>query len=115
MADISRRQLVTSAAGLVVVGGLAAACGTGSSGGGGGGRGGGGGGPKHGGNLRLGVTGGGSKAMIDGQKIMPKLDQARLVSAFVTLLLYNDYYQLNTNGLAESVEADNPRQYTIKL
>src|SRR5215475_2843385 len=116
MADISRRQLVTSAAGLVVVGGLAAACGTGSSGGGGGtGGGGGGGGPKRGGNFRLGVTGGGSKDIMDGQNIITKPDQARLMTAFETLLLFNENYQLTKNGLAESVTQDNPKQYTIRL
>ncbi|MDR2986640.1 MAG: ABC transporter substrate-binding protein, partial [Nocardiopsaceae bacterium] len=114
MADISRRQLVTSAAGLAVVGGLAAACGS-SGGGNGSGGGGGGGGPKRGGNFRLGVTGGGAKDMMDGQNIITKPDQARLVTAFETLLLFNDDYQLTENGLAESVEADNPKQYTIKL
>src|SRR6266705_2390464 len=116
MADISRRQVVTSAAGLVVVGGLAAACGGGSTpSGGGGGGGGGGGNPKRGGNFRLGVTGGGSKDIMDGQNIITKPDQARLVSAFETLLLFNENYQLTANGLAESVTQDNPKQYTIKL
>src|SRR6266571_5718368 len=116
MADISRRQVVTSAAGLVVVGGLAAACGGGStpSGGGGGGCGGGG-NPKRGGNFRLGVTGGGSKDIMDGQNIITKPDQARLVTAFETLLLFDDNYKLTTDGLAESVTADNPKQYTIRL
>jgi len=116
MADISRRQLVTGAAGLVVVGGLAAACGGGSTPSGGGGGGGGGGGkPKRGGNFRLGVTGGGSKDIMDGQNIITKPDQARLVTAFETLLLFDDNYKLTTNGLAASVTADNPKQYTIKL
>ncbi|HET7072059.1 MAG TPA: ABC transporter substrate-binding protein, partial [Nocardioides sp.] len=39
----------------------------------------------------------------------------RLVTAFETLLEFDDNYQLQTTGLAESVEADNPKQYTIKL
>jgi peptide/nickel transport system substrate-binding protein len=112
MADISRRQLVTGAAGLAVVGSLAAACGGGSSGGGGGG---GGGTPKRGGNFRLGVTGGGAKDIMDGQNIITKPDQARLMTAFETLLLFDDNYQLTTDGLAESVTAENPKLYTIKL
>src|SRR6266571_5419177 len=116
MADISRRQVVTSAAGLVVVGGLAAACGGGSTpSGGGGGGGGGGGNPKRGGNFRLGVTGGGSKDIIDGQNIVTKPDQARLVAAFETLLTFDENYQLQTDGLAESITPDNPKLYTIKL
>ncbi|HEX3224025.1 MAG TPA: ABC transporter substrate-binding protein [Nocardioides sp.] len=71
--------------------------------------------PKRGGNFRLGVTGGGSKDMLDGQNIVTKPDQARLVTAFETLLEFDDNYQLQTTGLAESVEADNPQQYTIRL
>jgi peptide/nickel transport system substrate-binding protein len=116
MADISRRQLVTSAAGLAVVGSLAAACGGGSTGGSGGGTGGGSNGkPKRGGNFRLGVTGGGSKDLMDGQNIITKPDQARLVTAFETLLLFDDNYKLTNDGLAESVTADNSKQYTIRL
>jgi peptide/nickel transport system substrate-binding protein len=53
--------------------------------------------------------------MMDGQNIVTKPDQARLVSSFETLLEFDDNYQLQTTGLAESVEADNPKQYTIKL
>jgi len=52
---------------------------------------------------------------MDGKNIMTKPDQARLVTAFETLLLFGDNYQLTTNGLAESVTADNPKQYTIRL
>jgi len=114
MADISRRQLVTGAAGLVAAGGIVAACGGGSStstGGGGTKTG----TPKRGGNFRLGVTGGGSKDIMDGQNIITKPDQARLVSAFETLLLFNENYQLTTNGLAEFVTQDNPKQYTIRV
>jgi peptide/nickel transport system substrate-binding protein len=112
MADISRRQLFTGAAGLAAAGGLAA-CGSSSSpstsptqpaGQ-----------PKRGGSFRLGVTGGGSKDIMDGQNIITKPDQARLVTAFETLLLFDDNYQLTSNGLAESVTQDNPKQYTIKL
>ncbi len=52
---------------------------------------------------------------MDGQNIVTKPDQARLVSAFETLLEFDDDYQLQTTGLAESVEADNPKQYTIRI
>jgi peptide/nickel transport system substrate-binding protein len=112
MADISRRQLFAGTAGLAVAGGLAA-CGSNSSpsasptqpaGQ-----------PRRGGNFRLGVTGGGSKDIMDGQNIITKPDQARLVTAFETLLLFDDNYQLTSNGLAESVTQDTPKQYTVKL
>ncbi len=115
MTDISRRQLVRGTAGLAVVGGLAAACGKGSSSGISSSPGGAGGGPKRGGNFRLGVTGGGSKDIMDGQNIITKPDQARLMSAFETLLLFDENYQLTSNGLAENVTQDNPTQYTIRL
>jgi peptide/nickel transport system substrate-binding protein len=114
MTDVSRRQLLAGAASLAAVGGLAAcsssssssaavpataAAGT----------------PKRGGTFRLGVTGGGAKDIMDGQNIVTKPDQARLMTAFETLLLFDENYQLTSNGLAESVTQDNPKQYTIKL
>ena len=114
MADISRRQLFAGAAGVALTGSLAACGSSGTSspstsstqaaGQ-----------PKRGGNFRLGVTGGGAKDIMDGQNIITKPDQARLVSAFETLLLFDENYQLTTNGLAESVTQDTPKQYTIKL
>ncbi len=110
----SRRGLVMGAGGVVMTAGLTA-CGGGSAPAPSGGDTGAAGSPKKGGNFRLGVTGGGSKDMMDGQNIVTKPDQARLVTAFETLLEFDDNYQLQTTGLAESVEADNPKQYTIKL
>src|ERR1700722_4473383 len=76
MAEVSRRQLFAGAAGLTMVGGLAVACGPNSSTPGASpsaalGK------PKRGGNFRLGVTGGGSKDLFDGQNIITKPDQAR--------------------------------------
>ena len=109
---ISRRQLFVGAGGAAILAALAACgggetstTGTGSTGGT----------PKPGGNFRLGVTGGGSKDLFDGQNIVTKPDQARLVSAFETLLTFDDDYRLQTDGLAESVEVDNPKLYTIRL
>src|SRR6266550_4137450 len=115
MTDVSRRQLLVGAAGLAAVGGLAAACGSSSSSPSTGSTTGASGAPKRGGNFRLGVTGGGSKDIMDGQNIITKPDQARLMSAFETLLLFNENFRLTNNGLAESVTQDNPKQYTIKL
>ena len=109
----TRRQLLAGAGGAAMLAALAA-CGGDTSpspvpSGGATGK------PKPGGNFRLGVTGGGSKDILDGQNIVTKPDQARLVSAFETLLVFDQDYQLQTDGLAESVEADNPKQYTIRL
>ena len=82
MTDVSRRQLLAGAAGLAAVGGLAAACGSSSSSPSTGTGTGAAGAPKRGGNFRLGVTGGGSKDVMDGQFIITKSDQARLMTAF---------------------------------
>jgi peptide/nickel transport system substrate-binding protein len=71
--------------------------------------------PKRGGNFRLGVTGGGSSDIIDGQNIVTKPDQARLVAGFETLLVYDESYALQNDGLAEEVTQDTPDQWTIRL
>ncbi len=108
---ISRRQLLMGTAGAGALAALAA-CGSGSpssSSSSSAGT------PKPGGDFRLGVTGGGSKDIMDGQNIVTKPDQARLLTAFETLLVFDENYQLQTDGLAESVTADNSKQYTIKL
>src|SRR5690349_15903231 len=114
MTEVSRRQILIGAAGLAAAGGLVA-CGSGSSPSPSTGSASAAGNPKRGGNFRLGVTGGGAKDMMDGQNIVTKPDQARLVTAFETLLEFDDEYQLQPTGLAESVDADNPKQYTIRL
>lgn len=108
--DLSRRQFLIATGTTAMLAGLAACGGdTSTSSGGSTGT------PKPGGNFRLGVTGGGSKDIMDGQNIVTKPDQARLVTAFETLLTFDREYQLTSDGLAESVEADNPTQYTIRL
>jgi peptide/nickel transport system substrate-binding protein len=112
MTDVSRRELFAGAAGLAMTGGLVAACGKSSTNTGANAPAG---APKRGGNFRLGVTGGGSKDIFDGQNIITKPDQARLLSAFETLLTFDENYQLRTDGLAESYTQDTPKQYTIHL
>ncbi len=113
---LSRRDLLVGAGTIMLAGGLAACGGSGgggsSSGGGGGGSGG---TPKAGGSFHLGVTGGGSSDIIDGQTIVNKPDQARLLSGWETLLTYDENYKLTTDGLAEEVTQDKPDQWTIKL
>ena len=109
---LTRREALIGAgvlAGGMTLAGVLAACGTAStttttSGG-----------PKRGGNFRLGVTGGGAKDIIDGQNIVTKPDQARLVAGFETLLVYDENYNLTTDGLAESVTQDDPKTWTIRL
>src|SRR3954452_18938507 len=112
---VSRRQLFVGAAGAAAVAGLSACSGTNPSSQSGRGASSAAGKPKRGGNFRLGVTGGGAKDIFDGQNIITKPDQARLVSAFETLLTFDDQYKLTNDGLATNVTADTPTQYTIEL
>jgi peptide/nickel transport system substrate-binding protein len=110
--SITRRELMVGAgmvAGGLALSGFIAACGGSSTTTGGGGT------PKKGGNFRLGVTGGGAKDMIDGQNIVTKPDQARLVAGYETLLTYDNNYNLTNDGLAESVTQDAPDKVTIRL
>jgi peptide/nickel transport system substrate-binding protein len=108
----SRRTLFLGAGTAAMAAALAACGGSDSSSDSGGSAGG---TPKRGGDFRLGVTGGGAKDIMDGQNIITKPDQARLLTAWETLLTFDDEYQLTTDGLAESVEQDSPTQYTIVL
>src|SRR5207245_8220100 len=108
--SLTRRRLLINAgvfAGGVMLAGPLAACGgssTATSGGT----------PKRGGNFRLGVTGGGAGDIIDGQKIVTKPDQARLVAGFETLLEYDKSYKLQTKGLAESVTKEAADKWVVR-
>jgi peptide/nickel transport system substrate-binding protein len=109
--SLNRRELLMGAGGVLLAGSLAA-CGSGSSSSSGttaaAGT------PKRGGNFRLAVTGGGAKDIMDGQSIITKPDQARLMTAFETLLVYDTNYILQPH-LAEEVTQNKPDQWTIKL
>lgn len=110
--ELSRRRLLINAgvlAGGVMLAGPLAACGGTSTASGPSST-----TPKRGGNFRLGVTGGGAKDLIDGQTIITKPDQARLVAGFETLLYYDETYHLQP-ALAESVTQDAPAKWTIHL
>jgi peptide/nickel transport system substrate-binding protein len=109
---LSRRELLVGAGGVLLAGGLAA-CGGGSSSASSGGAAAG--SPKRGGNFRLGVTGGGASDLIDGQTIVTKPDQARLLATWETLLTYDENYRLQTDGLAEEVTAEKADQYLVRL
>lgn len=110
--EVTRRQLLAGTASAALLAGLTACGRAGSTpkpGPGGAGA------PQRGGNFRVGVTGGGAKDIFDGQNIITKPDQARLVSCFDTLLTYDQDYKLVNDGLAEEVIQDSPTQYTIRL
>src|ERR1700716_591920 len=110
--SLTRRRLLINAgvsAGGVMLAGSLAACGSTTPATSGGGS------PKKGGNFRLGVTGGGAGDIIDGQKIVTKPDQARLVAGFETLLEYDKNYKLQTTGVAESVTQEASDKWVIRL
>jgi len=111
-ASFTRRQLLLGAGGLGAAAALAACSpgGTSTSPTGGAS-----GTPKRGGNFRVGVIGGGSKDIFDGQNFVVFPDAPRLMTAFETLLTRDENFRLSNDGLAESVVADTPTQYTIKL
>ena len=71
--------------------------------------------PKKGGNFRLGVTGGGASDIIDGQSIVTKPDQTRLIGSWETLMTYDEDYVLGTDGLAEEVDSSVPGQVDVRL
>jgi peptide/nickel transport system substrate-binding protein len=113
--SLSRRQLLTAAGGVVLAGTLAACGSSSSSSSSSSGGSAAAGTPKKGGNFRLGVTGGGSGDIIDGQSIVTKPDQARLVAGWETLLEYDKDYKLQQTGLAEEVSQDAPDVWTVRL
>jgi peptide/nickel transport system substrate-binding protein len=70
---------------------------------------------KPGGSFRVGLTGGSAKDIIDGQNIVNKPDQARLMAGWETLLVYDREYKLTTDGLAEEVTPEGADSYVIRL
>jgi peptide/nickel transport system substrate-binding protein len=70
---------------------------------------------KKGGNLRVGVVGS-TNDIIDGQKILTKADQARLVAGFEGLFAFDDkFIPSNKYGLAESFTQKSLTQYVVKV
>ena len=55
--------------------------------------------PKRGGTFRLGVSGGSTKDFIDGQNIVNRPDQARIVTGWETLVGFDSKFRLAFNGL----------------
>lgn len=70
---------------------------------------------KTGGTFRLAVAGSGSKDIIDGQNIVGKADQARIVAGWETLLTFDRDYQISDDGLAEEVTAESGDTYVIRV
>jgi peptide/nickel transport system substrate-binding protein len=61
--------------------------------------------PKRGGTFRVGVAGGSSSDIIDGQDIVTNPDQARLVAGWETLVEFDKNFKLQMTGLAQEVAA----------
>src|SRR5262245_37516325 len=59
--------------------------------------------PKRGGTFRIGVSGGSTKDFIDGQNIVTRPDQARIVTGWETLVTFNSQFKLAFDGLAEEI------------
>src|SRR5436309_8136558 len=73
-------------------------------------------GPKRGGTFRVGVSGGSSKDFIDGQNIVTRPDQARIVTGWETLAVFNSQFKLALTGLAESITANKTANvWTIRV
>src|SRR5437016_3355129 len=73
-------------------------------------------GPKRGGTFRIGVSGGSAKDFIDGQNIVTRPDQARIVTGWETLLVFDSQFKLKFDGLAEEIEANKKADvWTIRV
>jgi peptide/nickel transport system substrate-binding protein len=71
--------------------------------------------PTTGGTLRVGIVGS-TNDLIDGQYIVAKTDQARLVAGWETLINYDESFNLvYDNSLAEEIEAQAADLYVIRL
>jgi len=71
--------------------------------------------PKRGGTFRIGVSGGSAKDFIDGQNIVTRPDQARIVTGWETLLVFDSQFKLKFDGLAEEISAKTADVWTIRV
>jgi peptide/nickel transport system substrate-binding protein len=72
--------------------------------------------PKRGGTFRIGVSGGSAKDFIDGQNIVTRPDQARIVTGWETLVVFDSQFKLRFDGLAEEISPNKAAdQWTIRV
>ncbi len=71
--------------------------------------------PKRGGTFRVGVSGGSAKDFIDGQSIVTRPDQARIVSGWETLVRFDSNFKLVFDGLAEEITPQAADVWTIRV
>jgi peptide/nickel transport system substrate-binding protein len=107
---LTRRRLLAGSAGAAAAGLLAAGCGSSAKPAGppAAGK------PRRGGDFRVGVAGGSPADLFDGQNFLSQPDEARIVSMFEPLLIFDDNYQLQP-WLAEEVTMENPSQWLVRL
>src|SRR5262249_45123280 len=71
---------------------------------------------KRGGTFRIGVSGGSAKDFIDGQNIVTRPDQARIVTGWETLVVFDSQFKLKFDGLAEEIEPNKKADvWTIRV
>src|SRR5919204_642070 len=71
--------------------------------------------PKRGGTFRVGVSGGSAKDIIDGENIVTRPDQARIVTAWEGLVRFNSKYKVVFDGLAQEITPKRADIWTIRL
>jgi len=71
--------------------------------------------PKRGGTFRVGVSGGSAKDIIDGENIVTRPDQARIVTGWEGLVRFNSKYKVVFDGLAKEISAKRADIWTIRL
>jgi peptide/nickel transport system substrate-binding protein len=71
--------------------------------------------PKRGGTFRVGVSGGSAKDFIDGQQIVTRPDQARIVTAWESLVEFDPNFKIRFTGLAEEITAKSASVWTIRV
>jgi peptide/nickel transport system substrate-binding protein len=71
--------------------------------------------PKRGGTFRIGVSGGSAKDFIDGQNIVTRPDQARIVTAWEQLVEFDSNFRLQFTGLAEEITPKSASVWTIRV
>src|SRR5919199_5647895 len=71
--------------------------------------------PKRGGTFRVGVSGGSAKDLIDGEHIITRPDQARIVTGWEGLVRFNSKYKVVFDGLAKEITAKKADVWTVRL
>jgi peptide/nickel transport system substrate-binding protein len=71
--------------------------------------------PRRGGTFRIGIAGGSTKDIIDGQQVQALPDSARLRAGFETLVTYDRHFKISFDGLAEEITPTSAKVWTIRV